>query len=102
MLEQEQRIKSIVELPPPIDPEESDYIEAALSELATTRFFTRHAKTVAWLKWVEDKKLLRRLFDPRATITEVDQELAPWFAEQFQCQYVGESLSVLCAGKEIS
>jgi hypothetical protein len=95
LLEQEQRIKSIVELPPPIDPEESDYIEAALSELATTRFFTRHAKTVAWLKWVEDKKLLRRLFDPRATITEVDRELAGWFAEQFQCQYVGESLSVL-------
>ena len=40
LLEQEQRIKSIVELPPPIDPEESDYVEAALSELATTHFFT--------------------------------------------------------------
>lgn len=46
LLEHEQRIKSIVELPPPIDPEDADYIEVALSELATTRFFVRYAKTV--------------------------------------------------------
>ena len=94
-LEQEQRIKGIVDLPPPIDPEDGDYVERAFSEAATTRFFTRHATTVAWLKWVEERGHLKRLFEPGAELTEVDVELGGWFAEQFQCKHVGESLSVL-------
>jgi hypothetical protein len=94
-LEQEQRIKSIVELPPPIDPEDGDYIVSALCEPNTTRFFTRHANTVAWLKWVEERGFLKRLFRPDATPTEVDLELGTWFTERFQCKHVGESLSVL-------
>jgi hypothetical protein len=47
------------------------------------------------LKWVEEKQFLKQLFDPRAELSKVDLELGLWFVEGFQCEYVGESLSVL-------
>ena len=95
LLEKEQRIKTIVALPPPIEPELGDFVEEALSEIATTRFFTRHADSVPWMKWLEEKNLLKRLFDPRATLTDVDRELAWWIADKYQCKHPGEALSLI-------
>ena len=95
MLEKEQRIRTIVSLPPPIDREDGDFVLDAFSEVSTTRFFANYADSVLWMKWVEEKKLLRRLFDPTATITEVDAELAWWLLEKFLCQYAGETLSLV-------
>ncbi len=95
LLEREQRIKTIVILPPPIEPESADFVEESLSEIATTRFFTRHADSVPWMKWLEEKSLLKRLFDPRATLTDVDKELAWWLCDRFQCKYPGDALSLV-------
>jgi SIR2-like protein/uncharacterized protein DUF4020 len=95
MLDKEHLIKTTVALPPPIDPEVGDFIEDSLSEISTCRFFTRHADSVPWLKWVEDKKLLGRLFDPSASLTHIDEELAIWIAENFPFKHAGETLSLI-------
>ena len=94
-LDQEQRIRSIVELPPPLDEELSDYIQASLLRADTARFFTRHAKSVEWLKWVEEKKFLSRLFRINSNTTDVDAELAGWFADAFVLHHVGDALALL-------
>lgn len=94
-LDQEQRIRSIVELPPPLDEESADYIQASLLRADTARFFTRSAKSVEWLKWVEEKRFLSRLFRINSDTTDVDAELADWFAETFVLNHVGESLALM-------
>jgi hypothetical protein len=94
-LEQEQKIKGIVELPFPLNPEDSDYIENALRTISTTRFFTRHAKSLDWLRWTETKGILAPLFRPSAPIDEVGAALASWFAENFVCETAGAAFAVM-------
>jgi len=94
-LDQEQRIRTIVELPPPLDVEAADYIESSLARVDTTRFFTRYAKNVEWLRWVEEKKFLTNLFSVTSSLTDVDAELAVWVADTFVLKHPGETLSLL-------
>jgi hypothetical protein len=94
-LDQEQRIRTIVELPPPLDEEASDYICASLKNPDTTRFFTRHANSVEWLRWTEDKGFLTNLFREEASLTDVDRELARWFADKFVLSHSCEALAVV-------
>jgi SIR2-like domain/Domain of unknown function (DUF4020) len=94
-LDREQRIRTIVELLPPLDLEDVDYIEASLRQVYTTRFFTRYADGVEWLKWVEDRKFLKRLFQVDSSLSEVDWELAQWFANKFVLKHEGEALSLI-------
>lgn len=97
-LEQEQKIKSIAERPVPIDLEELDYIESILRNASTTRFFTRYAKSTDWLRWVESKGFLKRLFEPRPVAEEIDIELAYWFASTFVCEHPSDALAVVRRG----
>ena len=97
-LEQEQKIKSIVERPVPIDLEELDYIEIVLRDASTTRFFTRYAKSTDWLRWVESKGFLKQLFEPRPVAEKIDRELAYWFAETFVCEHPGDAMAVVRRG----
>jgi SIR2-like domain/Domain of unknown function (DUF4020) len=94
-LEQEQKIKTIVEQEFPLAPEDADYIEEALHHSDTTRFFTRHAKALRWLKWVEGKGLLGPLFKTENLVGEPERELAWWFAEKFVCEHSGSALAVV-------
>lgn len=94
-LEQEQKIKGIAERPVPIDLEELAYIEHALKELPTVRFFARYAKGTDWLRWVEGKGFLKGLFSPGTGTSAVDLELACWFANTFVCEHPGEALAVM-------
>jgi hypothetical protein len=92
-LEKEQKIKNIVELPFPLDTEDSDHIERALKNLSTTRFFTRHAKRIDWLRWMESKGLMARLFKIAPLTEEGDVERAQWFAQSFVCEHPGDALA---------
>lgn len=94
-LEQEQKIKTIVEQEFPLAPEDADYIEEALHHSDTTRFFARHAKALRWLKWVEGKGLLGPLFKNEILVAEPERELASWFAQNFVCEHSGSALSVV-------
>jgi hypothetical protein len=44
VLDHEHKIRDMTRLPPPLEPEDADYIENALREPVTARFFARHAR----------------------------------------------------------
>jgi hypothetical protein len=94
-LDHEQKIKTLVESPLTLDPNESDYIERMLKVASTAQFFTRYAKRVDWLKWVESKNFLDRLFLPNAEPSDVDQLLSWWFAQTFVCEHPGAALALV-------
>jgi SIR2-like domain/Domain of unknown function (DUF4020) len=95
VLQTEEKIKCIVEAPVPLDIEDRDYVESSLAELSTVRFFTRHAQRVDWLHWIEGKEPFTRLFGSKAPVTEIDWELAQWFARSFVCKYPDNALAVI-------
>ena len=94
-LDHELRVKKVVELRPSVDPEESDYIENMLKEVPTARFFARHAKRVEWVRWVEEKGLFKRLFQPAVPPEPVDPVIAWWFAENFVSKHPGDALAMV-------
>lgn len=94
-LEQEQRIRQIVSVPPPLEPDDADYIKSTLDEVSTVRFFTRHAKTPEWLRWAEDKTAFRELFRLNEKVNVISQELASWFAKQFIFEHPEEALAIV-------
>ena len=95
ILDHEQRIRTIVESPPPLDKETADLIDRALREHTTTQFFTRYAKTPAWLLWAESKEPFKSLFQVDIAPDQISVELAHWFARTFVCQHPGVALSVV-------
>src|SRR6202040_3899257 len=95
VLEREEEIKRIVEAPVPLDIEEQDYIEGSLTELSTARFFARYATRLDWLHWIENKSTFARVFQIDTTPTEVDWELARWFARSFFCKHPDNALALV-------
>jgi hypothetical protein len=93
-LDHEHRIREIVAVPPPLERDDADYIKSALNEIFTARFFARHAKTLDWLQWAEDKPAFRELFKLNENAGDVSQSLAGWFAKQFIFDYAEEALAV--------
>lgn len=94
-LDRERRIREIVELPPPLDPEDADYIENALTDPVTTRFFTRHAKTPDWLRWAEGKGLFQPLFQPSEQVSEISRQIGSWFTWSFVCEHPDEAFALV-------
>ena len=96
-LDHERCIREIVESNPPIDPEDedADYIENAIKNLVTVRFFTRYARTVEWLRWAEAKQAFHVLFNPIEQAGAVDRELAFWYAKHFAFEYPVETLALV-------
>jgi len=90
-LEHEQRIRRIVSSPPPLDPQEADYIRGTLEDPVKLQFFTRYASSEEWLQWTEQQEVFKWLFraelgpivDPERPITYTAAHLASWFAEKF-------------------
>lgn len=95
VLEQEEMLKQIVELPVTLNVESLDIVLEALKHAPGARFFTRHCNRPDWLRWLESKGLLKPLFTPDAVLGEIDKELASWFAERFVCDHAGDALSVM-------
>jgi Domain of unknown function (DUF4020)/SIR2-like domain len=91
----EERIRRIVTGSLPLAPEDDDYLKEAVLELSTLRFFTRHARGVQWLQWVEGHPGFQRLFTLRSEYSETDWELASWFSTQFVVQHPEEALDVV-------
>ena len=94
-LDHEVRIKSIVQAPVSLDPEELDYLESACKDVSLARFFTRYAKNPEWLRWAEGKGIPRSLFRQTVTVTDIEQEFAFWFARDFACEHCGDALAVI-------
>src|ERR1700731_2584524 len=91
----EERIRSLVTGSGPLTPEDDDFLKDALSELSTLRFFTRHARGVEWLQWVEPQPVFQRILAVRSEYSTQDFELASWFANHFSIQHTDQALEVL-------
>lgn len=91
----EERIRTILTSGIALTPEDDDFLRSALAEPATLRFFTRHARDIKWLKWVENQKEFQRLFSVRAGYTEQDAELATWLAEHYALPNIEETLDIM-------
>ncbi|HZU29923.1 MAG TPA: SIR2 family protein, partial [Candidatus Angelobacter sp.] len=91
----EERIRIIVTARVALTPEEDDYLKHAVSELPTLRFFTRHARGVEWLRWVEELPITQRLFALSNQRVLEDWELASWIANEFVTQHCDEMLELL-------
>jgi len=94
-LDHERRIREIVQLTPPIDQETASYIEHALEDMVTVRFFTRYARTPEWLHWAQSKQAFRSLFQTTERVDEVAQEMAIWLAQNFVCEYPDDALALV-------
>ncbi|HEX2050512.1 MAG TPA: hypothetical protein VHJ34_07755 [Actinomycetota bacterium] len=94
-LDQEARIKELVASDPPLDRASEAYIEQSLSDPVTARFFTDHAESAAWLKWVEEKGLLTTLFGSNELPAEVARTVAYWFADKYACAHSETALGVV-------
>ncbi len=91
----EQRIQAIVTAGVPLEQEDLDYVQHALSDLSTVRFFTRYAKNPEWLTWMEGQSSFQQLFRLSAEYSEIDLHLASWFAENFVSAHSEQALDLL-------
>ena len=87
------RIGRLVELPPPLDLENIDYLKAALTERVTLQFFVQQASRIEWLRWAETEGLLAQLTQRSALNGVEPRLLAGWFAEQFVVQHAKDALA---------
>ena len=95
LAEHEQRIKDIVQFPPPLDREQASYIEEAIKDPVKVRIFTRYAETVEWLRWAEEKGAFKPLFSLNNPSDEISQTFAWWFTEKYICRYPEDALAVV-------
>ncbi|HKV43786.1 MAG TPA: SIR2 family protein [bacterium] len=95
LLDHEQRMLDLAAKGPPIDPESIDYLDSVVREPRTLRTFTKHAKTVDWLEWLDQRGHLAPLFvvdgpdDPLAT------DLAEWIATHFAVAHAKSVFRIL-------
>lgn len=94
-LDHEARVRQLVSADPPLDRSSEAYIERGLSASVTTRFFVDHATSPAWLKWVEEKGLLKTLFGSADLPDDVHRFLAYWFADKYVCAQSETALGVV-------
>ena len=99
-LDHERRIRSIVSASPPADSEEADYIARVINEPATVHLFTRHAKSLEWLRWAGRHRVFRSLFggedgSPGRESGSGARDLARWLARDFAVQQVEEAIAVV-------
>jgi hypothetical protein len=94
-LDREQEIRRIVEAPPPIDLEEVSFIERALEDPIEVQFFVHHAKSLDWLYWVNNRNLLKPIFEIGPPLGEIDHPLAWWFITKYVLEHPQEALSIV-------
>jgi len=81
VLETGQRIKELVSGPPPLDKEEEDFLQWALSNDVAIHFFVRHAKSPEWLAWTFERDVLKPLFN--------------WIAENFVVYHADDLFAIM-------
>lgn len=86
ILDWHREITEIAKKRPPLNEEEIDLIEDALSDETKTRFFVDAASSPEWVDWLDERKHLDRLFGVEL-LSGPDKLLAQWLAEKFICEH---------------
>jgi hypothetical protein len=77
-------IERLAANPPPIDPEEIDYLRSVFDDRVNLGFFIETAERPEWLSWAESEGLLACVVDaPTPTTTGARELLASWIARNF-------------------
>ena len=85
-LDWKREITAIAKKSPPLDDEEIDLIQEALSNPTLTRFFTESATHPDWIDWLDKRKHLDRLFGT-GDLQPQNRRLAIWLADRFAILY---------------
>ena len=75
-------ITEIAKMPPPINEEETDFIEEALKDATKTRFFTDAASSPEWIVWLDKRNYLDALFN-EGKLSDREIVLAQWCVKEF-------------------
>lgn len=94
-LDHEQRIAKLVASPPPLDPSELDYLNSAVRDIVTLRFFVKHAKSLDWLKWITEQGLLKPLLAQSDVLDERDRLLGGWLMGEFAIPHADDVIAIL-------
>jgi len=84
-LDHQRRIRALVEVAPPLERENEDYLKNAIKELPNVRYFVQNAKNPEWLQWLESNSPeFADVFNQTCTQQdEARQDWAGWFAFNF-------------------
>ena len=78
------RVHRITQSTPPLSNADDAYMREVIADPARIGFFAEFARRVEWLRWVESRPEFLSLLDPQhVDSTEVDDELARWFAQEY-------------------
>ena len=74
---------------PPLEPEQQDLIDDALTDPKRVRFFVEAAEHPAWIEWLENRGHLAPLFQmcPSGNVDGPRAQLAAWLARGFARKY---------------
>src|SRR6266540_3727162 len=95
LLARSERIRSIVEAVPPLQGEDADYLNYSLADVDTARQFTKFARLPGYLEWLERHGFLKNLFDPRAILNPVQQELVVWIVSYMLTEHPQQVLALV-------
>jgi len=95
LLEKGQRIRWIAESKPPLEGEDSDYIELTLSKPATAALFFKYARFPEWITWLEKHQFIQPLFTPHARLAEFHHSLARWLTDHFFTRHAQELFAAI-------
>lgn len=92
----ERQIMDIVAMPPSTASQErQDFVAYVMNKPEGAQYFARHAKSLEWFKWTEEKGVLQNLFTPSDIYNKVDEIVARWFVENFICTHADAAFSVV-------
>jgi hypothetical protein len=96
VLDWQSRLAELGSRTPPTDEEAIGEVEQALRELHTTRFILNFARDPEWLRWLDARKYLDSLFTI-GDLSERDQLLVGWLAENFAIEHADMAFEILAA-----
>ncbi len=82
ILDSKRELTELAKIPPPTDAEPTGILELGLSEVSTARFFTKTARHIQWLSWMDERHYFDRLFH-EGELEERDLLLASWLAKHY-------------------
>ena len=93
VLDHGDRVRELVALPPPLDPELLDYLRFALGHESTLQVFTNEARSHEWLEWADKEGYLKPLVDPSSEDDGRIARLSWWLAEKFAVSHAKHALA---------
>ncbi|MGH7510063.1 MAG: DUF4020 domain-containing protein [Gemmatimonadales bacterium] len=96
-LDHEHRARELVTGRPPLEQEAIDYLRSSLLDPITRRFFLRHARGPAWLRFAAEVGSLDELFGEIEAASDGSGPLAQWLVDHFMLQHPHELLALFRA-----